>query len=73
MKINVEIDAEIVRLATRHAESIGKTLEQLVYEFLKDFTARSDAANEFRRLSRGATGDSRGWKFSHEEIQRKIR
>jgi hypothetical protein len=52
---------------------MGSTIEQLVLEFLKDFVSRNDAADEFARLSREANGNSRGWKFNREEIQRKIR
>lgn len=31
------------------------------------------AAMEFQRLSRESKGNSHGWKFNREEIQRKIR
>jgi hypothetical protein len=34
---------------------------------------RSSLIDEFRQLSREAKGDSRGWKFNRDEIQRKIR
>jgi hypothetical protein len=59
---------------SEHVLKRGETnIEQLVLEFLNDFVVRNDAAEEFRRLSREATGNSRGWKFNCEEIQRKIR
>jgi len=32
-----------------------------------------DQVEQFERLSRESKGDSRGWKFNRDEIQRKIR
>jgi hypothetical protein len=72
-KISVEIDDDVFARACRRAEETGTNIEQLVLEFLNDFIVRNDAAEEFRRLSREPMGNSRGWKFNREEIQRKIR
>jgi antitoxin component of RelBE/YafQ-DinJ toxin-antitoxin module len=76
MKIDLSIDDGLFREATRHAEAAGTTVEHLIRNFLTQFAAGSDRATqaeELRRLSREAKGDSRGWKFNREEIQRKIR
>ena len=67
-RITVEIDDDIFQRACRRAEEMGTNIEQLVLAFLEQFVVRNDAAEEFRRLSRDATGNSRGWKFNREEI-----
>jgi antitoxin component of RelBE/YafQ-DinJ toxin-antitoxin module len=67
-RITVEIDDDIFQRACRRAEEMGTNIEQLVLAFLNHFVVRNDAAEEFRRLSRDATGNSRGWKFNREEI-----
>jgi hypothetical protein len=72
-EITIEIDDDVFQRACRRAEQTGTNVEQLVLEFLTGFLVRNDAAEEFRRLSREPTGNSRGWKFNREEIQRKIR
>jgi hypothetical protein len=75
MKITIETDDNVLRLAARHAESIGTTVEKLIGGFLENIARREreEAVEEFARLSRDPQGDSRGWKFNREEIQRKIR
>ena len=76
MKIDLSVDDSLFREATRHAEAAGTTVEHSIRNFLTQFAADSDGATqaeELRRLSREAKGDSRGWKFNREEIQWKIR
>ena len=50
---------------------MGKSLRQLVRDYIAQLAdadqAERDVA-EFRRLSREAQGDGRGWKFNREEI-----
>ena len=72
MQIQIELDDRVLELATRRASKIGTTLDQLVSQFLSDFLRRNDLADEFERLSRDPKGDSHGWKFNREEIQRKV-
>ena len=76
MKVILEIDDNVLKAAQERANDRGVTIEQLVNKFLAEFGANAHleaAADEFRRLSREAKGNSRGWKFNREEIQRKIR
>ena len=57
--------------ARRRAESMGKSVNQLVREYLEQLAGKADRAElaeEFRELTRNATGNSRGWKFNREEI-----
>ena len=60
-----------MRQATRHAEAMGTSVNQLVREYLEQFAgkAATDAdAAEFERLSRATQGNSRGRKFNREEL-----
>ncbi len=71
MNLTLSIDDEIVRQARRRAEAMGKSVNQLVREYLERLAGKSDleaAADEFRELTRNAKGNSRGWKFNREEI-----
>jgi antitoxin component of RelBE/YafQ-DinJ toxin-antitoxin module len=70
--MQIEIDGGLLERATRYAAERGVTIEQLVSEFLTDFVRRNELADEIERLSRDPKGDSRGWKFNREEIQRKV-
>jgi hypothetical protein len=63
-------DAVIVR-ARRRAEVLGASVNQLVRECLEQLAGKVDPdedADEFKRLSELAQGDSRGWRFDREEL-----
>ena len=68
MTLQLSIDEHIVKEAQRVAESMGKSLDQLVQEFLEGLVSlRIDQdIEELERLS--GQGDSRGWKFNRDEI-----
>ncbi len=71
MNLTLSVDDEIVQQARRRAEAMGKSVNQLVREYLERLAGKSDleaAADEFRELTRNAKGNSRGWKFNREEI-----
>jgi len=71
MNLTLSVDDEILQQARRCAEATGKSVNQLVREYLEQLVGKSDLkglAAEFRELTRNAKGDSRGWKFDREEI-----
>jgi len=71
MNLTLSVDDEIVQKARHQAEALGKSVNQLVREYLERLAGKSDlgaAADEFRELTRNAKGNSRGWKFNREEI-----
>ena len=71
MNLTLSVDDAVVESARRHAEALGKSLNQLVREYLERLAGKSDleaAAAEFREISRNPQGNSRGWKFNREEI-----
>jgi hypothetical protein len=71
MNVTLSIDEETLLRARRSAEAMGKSVNQLVREYLEQLAGKSDPASiasEFARLSRQAKGNSKGWKFNREEI-----
>jgi antitoxin component of RelBE/YafQ-DinJ toxin-antitoxin module len=71
MNVTLSIDDEVIQEARRRAEAMGKSVNQLVREYLEQLAGKSDIkalAEEFRELTRNAKGDSRGWKFNRDEI-----
>jgi len=71
MEITLSVDDEVLERVRRHAEAIGKSVNQLVREHLEQLArlpSREADAEEWVRLSREAKGNSRGWKFNRDEI-----
>jgi len=69
MNVTRSIDEQTVECARKRAESLGKSLNQVIREYLQKLAGRDDperSIEEFRRLS--GTGDSRGWRFHRDEI-----
>lgn len=71
MNLTLSIDDKVIQKARRRAETQGKSVNQLVREYLEQLAGKSDLealAAELRELSRSPTGNSRGWKFNRDEI-----
>jgi hypothetical protein len=69
MNITLSIDDQLVSRARKKAEAMGKSLNQLVRDYLQvvageDHPERS--IEEFKRLS--GQGHSKGWRFNRDEI-----
>jgi ABC-type dipeptide/oligopeptide/nickel transport system ATPase component len=71
MNITLSIDEQIVERARKRAEAQGKSVEQVIRDYLRalggDDPERS--IQEFKRLS--GRGRSRGWGFHREEIHQR--
>jgi antitoxin component of RelBE/YafQ-DinJ toxin-antitoxin module len=71
MKITLSIEEKVAEEARKVAQSMGKSLNQLVRDYLEQL-ARLDQLTEeiaeFRRLSLDSRGDSRGWRFNRDEL-----
>jgi antitoxin component of RelBE/YafQ-DinJ toxin-antitoxin module len=74
MNITLSIEDEVILKATRRAEAMGTSVNQLVREYLEQLAGKTDPntdSEEFERLSRIAQGNSRGWKFNREELHKR--
>ncbi len=68
--MTLSVDDEVVHEARRRAEAAGTSVNQLVREFLLDYTGKNrmnEIADLFDELSRNPKGNSSGWKFNREE------
>ena len=68
MNVTLSIDEKVVARARLKAEALGKSLNQLIRDYLQTRAGEDDVERdmeEFRRLS--GKGNSRGWKFNREE------
>lgn len=71
MNITLSVDDQVVQRARAAAEAMGKSLNQLVREYLAGLAASDDAeadVAELRELSKASGGRSRGWKFDRDEL-----
>jgi len=69
MNVTLSLDEQLVERARKKADALGKSLNQVIREYLQrlageDAPERSIA--EFKRLS--GRGHSRGWRFDRNEI-----
>ncbi len=71
MNLTLAIEDRIVDEARKVASSMGKSLNQLVRDYLEEVAARGLAEaeiDEMRAISLESGGRSRGWRFDREEI-----
>lgn len=71
MNLTLSVDDQIVERARKVARAMGKSLNELVREYLRTLSADDNAARdieELKALSRRAKGRSRGWRFNRQEL-----
>jgi len=71
MNITLSVDEQTLKRARQAARAMGKSLNELVREYLRSIARPASAEQdieELRSLSQAAGGRSRGWKFNREEL-----
>jgi hypothetical protein len=69
MNVTLSIDEQTVARARKKSEALGKSLNQLIRDYLQTLAGGDDperSIEEFKRLS--GKGHSRGWRFNRNEI-----
>jgi Family of unknown function (DUF6364) len=69
MNVTLSIDEQLVARARKKADALGKSLNQLIRDYLQRLVGSDDPEGsiaEFQRLS--GQGHSRGWRFDRNEI-----
>jgi hypothetical protein len=69
VNVTLSIDDQLVARARKKAEALGKSLNQLVLDYLQTVVGGDDperSIEEFKQLS--GKGHSRGWRFNRDEI-----
>ena len=69
MNVTLSLDDQVVARARKKAEAVGKSLNQLIRDYLQGVAGGDDperSIEEFQRLS--GRGRSRGWRFNRDEL-----
>ena len=69
MNVTLSLDEQLVERARKKADALGKSLNQVIREYLQGLAGADDperSVAEFKRLS--GRGHSRGWRFDRDEI-----
>ncbi len=69
MNVTLSIDEQILARARKKADALGKSLNQLIRDYLEHLAGGDDperSVDEFKRLS--GRGHSRGWRFNRDEL-----
>ena len=69
MNVTLSIDEQVVARARKKAKALGKSLNELIRDYLQKLAGADDperSIEEFKHLS--GRGHSRGWRFNREEI-----
>jgi hypothetical protein len=69
MNLTLSVDEQLVARARRKADALGKSLNQLIRDYLQKLAGEDDperSIDELERLS--GQGHSRGWRFKRDEI-----
>ena len=69
MNVTLSIDDQLVSRARKKAEAMGKSLNQLIRDYLQSVAGGDNperSIEEFKRLS--GQGHSRRWRFNRDEI-----
>ncbi len=69
MNLTLSIDQQLVAKARKRANAVGKSLNQLIRDYLESLAGGDDherSIEEFQNLS--GRGNSRGWRFNRDEI-----
>ena len=69
MNVTLSIDKQTVARARKKADALGKSLNQLIRDYLQKLAGGDDperSIEEFNRLS--GQGHSHGWRFNRNEI-----
>jgi hypothetical protein len=69
MNVTLSIDEQVVARARKKAKVMGKSLNELIRDYLQKLAGADDperSIEEFKHLS--GQGHSRGWRFNRDEI-----
>lgn len=69
VNLTLSVDEQVVAQARKKADALGKSLNQLIRDYLQRLAGGDDpdrTIDEFASLS--GRGHSRGWRFNRDEI-----
>lgn len=69
VNVTLSLDDRLVARARKKAEALGKSLNQVIRDYLERLAGGDDperSIEEFERLS--GRGNSRGWRFDRDDL-----
>jgi len=70
MNLTLSVDERLIKRARKAAAAMGKSVNQLVREYLESLTEQGSAEDferELKHLSARSRGNRRGWRFNRDE------
>ena len=69
MNVTLSIDEQLLGRALKKADSLGKSLDQLIQDYLQTLAGGEDSERRIEELKRiSGRGHSRSWRFNRNEI-----
>ena len=71
MNLTLSVDEQTLKKARKAASVMGKSLNELVREYLRSIATPGSAeedVEELRKLSQASGGRSKGWIFDRQEL-----
>jgi hypothetical protein len=69
MNVTLSMDEQLLARARKKAASLGKSLNQLIHEYLQALAGGDDPESSIAELKRlSGRGHSRGWRFNRNEM-----
>lgn len=71
MNLTLSVDERTVEKARRAAQAMGKSLNQVIRDYLEQMAGDAqvdDDIAELRRLSMTGEGHSKGWRFNRDDL-----
>ena len=69
MNLTLSVDEQLVAQARMKAEALGKSLNQLIREYLQKLAGKNDPERTIEEVkSLSGRGHSHGWRFNRDEI-----
>lgn len=69
MNLTLSVDEQVVARARARAQAVGKSLNQLIRDYLQGLAGLDDVEQWVEDLERlSGTGHSQGWRFNRDEI-----
>ncbi|MEW6283824.1 MAG: DUF6364 family protein [Candidatus Eremiobacterota bacterium] len=71
MNLTISVDQQTIARARKASEAMGKSLNQVLREYLEELAGRrdpEDLVRELRRLRDRAQARSGGWKWNRNEL-----
>jgi Ribbon-helix-helix protein, copG family len=68
VKVTFSVDDHVVALARKKAQALGKSLDELIRDYLRTFADDDSEKSIAEFMGLSGRGNSSGWRFDRDEI-----